>query len=430
MGRLRERLYFGLQGLRGGVDPGMISRASEILEAPRSHQMQYVCDRLGKVHGAGRGGVEWLRGQPATNRDHVRSYMKNRHTGGPQSGRVEHRHTSGSSGEPLHLVKDREMTGWMDAAMWAVYKWHGISPGDRQARFWGVPFDTRGKIITWLKDGLLGRRRMSAFEITEEKCVEFFDVLRGFRPTYAYAYPKLLDEFVHICSSRGLSGAEIGLEVVITTGELLTETIRADIADFFDCRVVDEYGCTESGVLAIECEYGTMHTVPVAALLEVVDESGSPVGSGEEGEVLVTDLYGETFPLLRYRLKDRITWGGKPGVCPCGRDLPAVEVEKGRTGCLVETPSHGRLDSSVFMYNMPVGIQRFRAHQVEVDRIVVRVVPGEEFAEERTPSLFRRRCQKALGDDMTVEIEVVERLAYDPSGKFQDFVPLSEARGS
>src|SRR5690625_6843503 len=47
--------------------------------------------------------------------------------------------TGGSTGEPVKLYKNPDALARERAATWRSYGWAGITNGDRQARFWGVP---------------------------------------------------------------------------------------------------------------------------------------------------------------------------------------------------------------------------------------------------------------------------------------------------
>ena len=70
-------------------------------------------------------------------------------------------------------------------------------------------------------------------------------------------------------------------------------------------------------------------------LVEVVDpETLEPVDEGEDGELIVTPLSKEAFPLLRYRTRDISNVIYEP--CKCGRTFARMEKVKGRS-CLLYT---------------------------------------------------------------------------------------------
>lgn len=65
-------------------------------------------------------------------------------------------------------------------------------------------------------------------------------------------------------------------------------------------------------------------------LVEVVDpETLEPVDEGEDGELIVTPLSKEAFPLLRYRTRDISNVIYEP--CKCGRTFARMEKIKGRS---------------------------------------------------------------------------------------------------
>lgn len=419
---LFRSLYFGLQRLRHGVSPVMVREAARLLDGSRDALDAHVRARLRAAHGLA-GGLAALERQPLVERSTLLPEIA-RLRAGKLDRRVEARRTSGSTGTPFAFLKDAEMSAWMDAAMWALYAWHDIHPGDRQARFWGTPITPWARRKRRLMDYALHRRRLSAFDIAPERCVRYFHALRRFRPGHAYGYPTLMSEFADQCTAAGLDGRDLRLRVVVSTGELLVPEARQRLARFFGCPVVNEYGCTESGVLALECGHGTMHLAPVSTLAEVVGPDGERRAAGETGEVVVTDLYGEVLPLRRYRLHDsaRVV---APLRCGCGRALDALDVEVGRLNRFIETPDGALVYPAILAYSVPPQVLRFRARQTAVDRLEVQLLPGAGFDARATPALFRERLARALGPAMHIEMQVVDDIPYAASGKLRYFVPLA-----
>lgn len=353
-------------------------------------------------------------------REHVVRAMTNLATKGV---RTERKRTSGSTGRPVALAKDMEMAKWIDALMWAVYGWHGISPGDQHARFWGMPPAFAPRVKRVLTDRLLQRRRFNAFQLNQEDSIRFFAKLRGSRPRYVHGYPTLLRAFIEYCTDAGLDGTDLGVQVVFSTGELLAPQTRDLIATWFGSPVVNEYGCTESGLLSFDCEFGISHMLPIAAVPEVVDESGISVPSGQSGEVVVTDLYGRVFPLLRYRLGDRASLvAGR--VCECGRQLPVFNLIGGRTDDFIQTPDRGPVYDAILAYSMPEGVQRFRAIQSAPDRLIVNVLPRRGSNGDSIATVVRTKLRRALGPTMRIDVSVTADIPFDDSGKLRYFVPL------
>lgn len=420
-------LYYALQRMRGGVNSGMVREAQRLLSADRATRDAYIAERLVAVHGVD-ASLSWLERQPLVERSTLLPEIT-RLRATKLDRRVEARKTSGSTGTPFAFLKDLEMSAWMDASMWAVYAWHGVRPGDRQARFWGMPMTPWLRRKRRLVDWVMNRRRLSAFDIAPDRCAKFFHALRRFGPSHAYGYPTLMAEFATQCAAAGLDGRQLGLRVVISTGELLAPDVRRRLAQFFGCPIVNEYGCTESGVLAIECEHETMHLTPIAAYAEIVAADGSRLPNGARGEVVVTDLYGRVLPLTRYRLHDRASVAPAAS-CLCGRDLDAIDVEVGRLDRFIQTRDRGLVYDAILAYNVPTEVLRFRAHQTAVDHLRVELLPGVGFDAQKTPALFRERLATALGTSMRIDFEVVEDIPFSASGKLRYFVPLAPGPSS
>lgn len=424
MGRLTNCLYYTFQKLRGGVNTEMVGRASDLLERPWPEIQRYVEGRLEENYGLrGVAGLRWLHDQPISTKDDYRG-REDGAAGLLDRILTERRRTSGSSGEPFSFRRDRRMTAWMDAAMWAVYQWHGVKPGDRMARFWGRPLSGVNVAIRGVADALLRQRRMNAFNVTPRESCQFHRALLEWEPDYAYGYPTLIRKFVDHIQDLGRSGRALELNVVITTGELLDAATRNSIEEFFGCRVVNEYGCSESGILAFECREGESHLIPVAAYAEVMNENGEGE-TARTGEVFVTDLYGDVASFVRYSLGDvaRLQPGDR---CGCGRQLPTFDVLAGRTGDFIQSPNGQRIYSAVLAYSVPEGVTQFQVRQTAGDELQGDVVVAPGFDEAEVLQRCRSCWGQLAGSSMRVQVQSVDGIDRTTAGKHRYFVPLSE----
>lgn len=86
---------------------------------------------------------------------------------------------------------------------------------------------------------------------------------------------------------------------------------------------------------AIECSaHDGFHTWEDLAYVECLEPDGSvPVADGEMGELVVTSLYDDVAPLVRFRTDDLVTFTRKP--CLCGRTHGRIKV-MGRKGDLMD----------------------------------------------------------------------------------------------
>ncbi|HBC46551.1 MAG TPA: hypothetical protein DEO84_08235 [candidate division Zixibacteria bacterium] len=330
------------------------------------------------------------------------------------------RKTSGSTGVPLWLVKDRTATAYMDALMYDVYGWHGIKIGDKQGRFWGMPLDRKTRLKWQIKDLLFNRKRCNSFELTKSACQRYYEILESFKPKYFYGYPSAICEFIRNIEESGLIPSKLNIKVVITTGEILYENQRAIIEKALGSRVVNEYGNTENGIIAFECPGGRMHLMIHNLLIEIVNpETGQQVPDGEPGEIALTELYSYALPFIRYRTGDMAIISRSR--CECGLQSPTVENIQGRVSDFALSPDGRKISGPIVNYTMTKGIERFRVIQKATDQILVLIESNSPVQQAQLDEIAYK-WKALLGQTVNVEIQLVDKLPLDKSGKLRSFI--------
>lgn len=331
------------------------------------------------------------------------------------------RSTSGSTGMPMVFYKDRYSMAAMDAAMFSGYRWHSIFPGDSQARFWGTPIGKGDRKISLLKDILMNRKRFSAFSVSEHEVASFFQKILRFGPSYFYGYPSLILEFGKIAKELGLPIYLIEPKCIIGTGEQVIDRQKEAIENIFDATFVNEYGCTEAGVIGLECKHGNMHVMAQNLVVEVIKDGKQVLD--EYGEIYVTELNSFSFPLIRYKVGDFGKIVTKP--CGCGLKTPLLEVKKGRLDSYIVTPSGKRIYDAIFAYTLKKGVFSFKAIQISNYTIEVYVVPNNDFKDFFVDD-FTEKLNSLTGYEMDIRIFITDSLPRDKSGKIRYFIPLQK----
>jgi phenylacetate-CoA ligase len=337
----------------------------------------------------------------------------------PNIKRYFRRSTSGSVGTPLQFHKDAVALGAMDAVMYHGYSWHGIKPGDPAARFWGLPFSGKARRLNLFKDILMNRVRLSAFEFSQGRVEDFVKRLKRFQPKYFYGYPSLIHEFTLFCIQRSIDPGFLKLKCIIGTGELVVAEQEKRIESFFNVPFVKEYGCTEIGVIGLDCPAGNMHLMLPGVYLEVIRD-GQQVFN-QDGEIVVTELNFKSFPFIRYRLNDigRILTNG----CQCGSNYPVIEITKGRIDSYIRTPNGHRVYDAVLAYTLKEGIRAFKAVQTALDRIDIHLIPDHCF-NESLEAAYTRKLVELIDPEMKIFFHVCDKLPRESSGKLRYFVPF------
>lgn len=341
--------------------------------------------------------------------------------------RVTVKVTSGSTSEPLNLLKDCEAMAREQAATYRSYRWAGVRPGARQARFWGIPLKVGERVKSEWRDRFLNRIRYSAFSYDDQTFDYYLGVLRRQKPTYVYGYASLIHEFARFLTTTGKNEASLpGLKAVITTAEILTPRMRDEIREGFGVSVFDEYGCAETGSIAHDCERGRLHINSENLLVEVLDDSGTIRREGE-GRLVLTDLHNRVQPLLRYDSGDYGVLSRKP--CECGRPLLILENVHGRAYDTVIGPEGKRYNAAFFSYLFKeVQLQGETVRQFQViqeDRtITFRIVKGKDFTEGVEQSLAGQ-LRAEFGDYFTPRFEYCESVEREKSGKLRQLKRIS-----
>ncbi|AFM42574.1 coenzyme F390 synthetase [Desulfosporosinus acidiphilus SJ4] len=131
-------------------------------------------------------------------------------------------------------------------------------------------------------------------------------------PSYALYLAESLEE-------SGISRDELKLRIGVFGAEPWTEGMREQIEDRLGIKAYDIYGLSETmgpGV-AMECPAHDGLHIDDHFYPEILDTNGNPVAEGVQGELVITSIDKEGFPVLRYRTKDLTTL--HYGTCSCGK---------------------------------------------------------------------------------------------------------------
>ncbi len=161
-------------------------------------------------------------------------------------------------------------------------------------------------------------------------------------PSHALTIAASLDEVqVHL--------ERLHLRLGLFGGERWSDAVRRQVEQQLRITSTDTYGPTEvlgPGV-AGECHlHQGLHINEDHFIVEVIDpQSTEPVAAGEEGELVLTTITKEGFPLVRYRTGDITRLYAEP--CPCGRTFVRMARVMGRTDDLILVQGVGFFPSQI-----------------------------------------------------------------------------------
>jgi phenylacetate-CoA ligase len=338
-------------------------------------------------------------------------------------------HTSGTTGTPLTVGYDAD-TVWMAyAALDRHYRWAGCRlarDGDRIAVARGnviVPLDQKQPPF-WRTNRRHNQLLLSSFHLSKQNLPAYFEALAGFKPAVLDGYPSTLYVLAKFLQSRGET---FPLRAAITSSETLYDFQREVIEERFKCRVFDYYALAERVVFSSECDRHEGHHLAMEyGVSEIVDAQGHPVPVGTVGKLVGTSLHNLAMPLIRYVTNDMTSLREQP--CSCGRGLKIMDDVTTKAEDVL-TLKDGRLISpSVLTHPFkPLDcIEGSQIVQTDPCTVIVRLIPGPTYTPAHTHHLITELTAR-LGQDVRVEVQMVDRLEQKASGKFKwviSHVPL------
>ncbi len=157
-------------------------------------------------------------------------------------------------------------------------------------------------------------------------------ILKDFGTTALVSTPSYALYMSEVAREKGVLD-DLKLRLGLFGSEGCTPEMRDQVEKSFHVFATDNYGMSElmgPGVSG-ECIYRDgMHISEDHFLPELIDSAtGKILPEGETGELVITTLTKEGFPLLRYRTKDLTRLNYEP--CKCGRTFVRMDKIKGRS---------------------------------------------------------------------------------------------------
>lgn len=316
-----------------------------------------------------------------------------------------------------HTTFDRDMWSWLGArALYAM----GVRRGDvaincfgygTSVAFWGLHYALNHMGVPVIPGG----------GATTERRALFID---AYRPTVLLCTPSYALHLGRTMEERGESPQKSSIRLIVTAGEPGpgVPATKRRIEGMWGAELHDDFGCTEAAMspLGYTCAYQvrqqgqpvSVHLMEDVYIAEVLDPATlAPVADGQRGILVVSNLFSEAQPILRYVMGDWIAVDTT--ACPCGRThARAVGGLQGRSDDLV------KIRGLVFF---PAAIEdSIRAHpdtgdeftveitrEDDLDRVTIHAEPrcaGLEASHAEIGRRIERSVRGALGIDVRVEV--------------------------
>lgn len=238
--------------------------------------------------------------------------------------------SSGTTGKPIVAgYTKRDLDTWSDCiarlAMMA-----GVIPGDRAQMAFGYGMFTGGFGLHYGMEKL-GACMIPAGSGNTQRHLMY---INDFQTTVLIATPSYALHMCEFGEQQGFDWSKSSLRIGLFGGEPCPPALKEEIERRMHIICTDNYGLTEVMGPGVSgeclCSRDMQHIAEDHFLWEVIDpETGEPVPEGTPGELVLTPLDKEAFPVLRYRTHDLTYVITEP--CECGRTHARMKKVRTRT---------------------------------------------------------------------------------------------------
>ncbi len=245
-------------------------------------------------------------------------------------------------------------------------------------------------------------------------------IMQDFKTTALVSTPSYAMLIGETVREMGIPMSALSLKWGLFGAEPWSDAMRQEIEDRLGIVATDNYGLSEvigPGVSGECLQRKGLHINEDHFLVEIVDpETLTPVAPGDPGELVLTTLSKEAFPMIRYRTGDLTRL--LPGECPCGRTGRRMSRVLGRTDDMLIIKGVNVFPSQI--ETILFDIEGTEPHyQIVIDRkgamdeatVLVEVSETIFFDQMRRQKEMVEKIQKRLAQELgvTFDVKLVEK---------------------
>ena len=335
----------------------------------------------------------------------------------PRRSLREHR-TGGSTGVALKVYFDPDWINPRTADSLRADQWAGCFHGMKIASLWGnppLPKTWKQRVRALLVSRFIW---LDTLDFNERTVADFIERWRRGKPEILYGHSHSLYMLARYVIDHGIR--DLRPRGIISTSMMLLANEREVIEKAFATPVFDQYGSEEVALIAAECErHEGLHLNIEHVYVEFLREDGTHVAPGEEGTIVITDLFNRGMPMIRYQIGDM----GVPTDrrCSCGRGMPLMARVTGRVADYLKRRD-GSLVAGVSLIERTLtaipGLEQMQVVQASAEEIVVNVVRAPDFSAATEEALLTE-VRSVLGPGIEIHANYVERIPQERSGKYR-----------
>lgn len=320
--------------------------------------------------------------------------------------------TGGSTGSPLYMFKSRNAEIMRVAVAWRTHKFANV---DYNARKIYVNQTTFIGQRLWYADFRKNALFFNTAQVDDAVLLSLVKMMEKFRPECLVAsigFVRLLGEYI-----QKMRLQIHRLKGVFVIGEAISPLDRHLVEQQLESQLYDVYGMRENAVSASECAFGNMHINSEFTMIEF-EPSRTAAMPDQSAAIVGTNLHNLAVPLIRYATDDlgRL----EDCECPCGRRLPVMKIEGGRSRDFLKMK-----DGYVFvswhlaqLIDKTMGIAKMQLHQIDMANLTVRIVKRDNFSLTDEAAILER-LRTLTRNELRLQVQYVEDIPRTRLGKYR-----------
>jgi phenylacetate-CoA ligase len=336
--------------------------------------------------------------------------------------KLVYRRSSASTAKPVVVAWDPPAAAWAWGNEYHGLSWHHLPIASSTLILWGREEPIVNCILNRTSFYHTGHFTADELDRAARRLIQQ-------RPRLLWAMPSSAAQLARHIGHNYPHAPQPLVQFAKIGGEQVFPFQRDEIERYLGARIIEVYGCSEMGCVALECPRGAKHIFATAAHVEILRE-GQPAQPGEVGDLVITSLVNRAMPLVRYRNGDRASLSPHP--CPCGLPHPILANLQSRDADLLYTCDgrqiHGsQIGHALEQYVGLPGLGSVRLIRFEQTDLHTWNVLAES-DDPVTPTLRQQAThlvRSLFGQKCTVHVQTLRFLPREPSGKFRYYKTIA-----
>jgi phenylacetate-coenzyme A ligase PaaK-like adenylate-forming protein len=324
-------------------------------------------------------------------------------------------HTSGTSGFLGIFIYDQKAWTTLKASLVARVSTPNLNPFHKNKMAFYAATHGRFAGVTLINDvpKLLYDTRTYSLLTPLQQTIER---LNAFQPDQLSGYASTI---AHLAQFQQEGKLNIAPKRIMTSGDPLTEANEKKIQETWHPQLVNLYACSESLCIGARLP-GTnfMRVFDDLHIVEILDGKNKEVNAGDPGHVVLTNLYNQSFPLIRYQMKDIAVRGNAND----DKQFSSITKIIGRLNdalpILLDNNTQDFLNPLVL--SSAPGVEKIQFISENPNHIRLKYIAGENLDKEVREDFMKLLQAKGATKSMKLDVEKVSVLPNDPkTGKFK-----------